>query len=137
MMRSFLGTVLLCVLALGSLAGCTGDQHQEAADRAKAAQVFLDEAKKVMGSEVAKGIADAVGKIPTPATQLVPVAREKVEWGLGILSGLVGIFAAWQARKAAEERSKKKVYKANSTKAELDAANKIIYGDKFDEKLSK
>lgn len=128
---------LLLLAGILALAGCTPETHDGAADTALTIKGYVDEARQLIGSDTAKIIATAVGTIPTPGTQVVPVARDKVEWGLGIASGLLALFAGWQTKKAAEERSKKKIYKDNSTKAELDAANKVIYGDAFDPKKSK
>jgi hypothetical protein len=119
------------------MAGCTPEQHEGAAAKAESAKAVIDGFREAIGSDVAKAVAGAVAAIPVPVTQAVPVARDRVEWGLGIASGLLALFAGWQTKRAAEERSKKKTYKANSTQAELDAANKVIYGDDFDPKKSK
>jgi hypothetical protein len=107
------------------------------ADTGLTTKQVIDDIRAGLRSDTAVAVADAVGKLPIPGAQVVPVARDTVEWALGGLSGLVGIFAAWQTKKAADERSKKKIYKDNSTKSELDAANKVIYGDAFDPKKSK
>lgn len=129
-MRYFAGIVLVLALA-----GCAPETHDGAAAKAEQTKAIVDGLRAAIGSDVAKTVAAAVGTIP--GAQVVPVARDKVEWGLGLLSGALGIFAAWQTKRATEERSKKRVYKANSTQAELDAANKLIYGDAFRQDLSK
>jgi len=126
----------IAVLAL-ALAGCLPETHDSAASKAEAAKAWVDEARKVIGSDTAKIVTDAIGKIPAPGAQVVPVARDKVEWGLGILSGLLGTFAAWQTKKAASERSKKRTYKSSCSKDGLDAANRAIYGSDFKAELSK
>jgi len=137
-MGKLLSSLFLAALLAGVLTacGCTPEQHEGAAAKAESAKVIIDEIRAGVSSDTAKIIADAVGKLPVPGAQVVPVARDRVEWGLGIASGLLALFAGWQTKKAAEERSKKKAYKVNSTKAELDAANKQIYGDKFKAELS-
>lgn len=133
-MRILCGLFLVSLLAF---VGCTPEQHEGAAAKAESTKVIVDEIRNVIGSETGKVIAAAISTIPVPGAQIVPVAREKVEWGLGILSAVLTAFAGWQTKKATDERYKKKIYKDNSTKTELDTANKVIYGDKFKAELSK
>ena len=129
--------LLLLTILLATCIGCTRETHQAVGDKAVTAKEVVDGIKGVVGSEAAKAAAAAIATIPIPVAQIVPVARDRVEWGLGILSTVLGIAAAWQLRKAKEQELKKNVYKDNSSKTELDAANKQIYGSEFDPKLSK
>lgn len=119
------------------LVGCAPETHDGVAVKAEQTKEIVDGVRAAIGSDIGKAVAATVATLPVPGAQAVPVAREGVEWGLGLLSGGLALVAAWQRKRASEEAYKKKIYKDNSSQAELNAANKVIYGDQFDPKLSK
>ena len=129
--------VAMLVLAGVLCAGCLPETHDNAATKAEQTKAIVDGVRSALGSDVGKAVAGAVATLPIPGAAAVPVASEKVEWGLGILSGALALFAGWQRKKAEEERAKKKAYKAQCAPEELATANKAIYGDAFNPDLSK